>query len=215
LLLLATRVTRRSFAIAAASSSTATCAPSVWRVLRLYPTTARRHVSAPRRRPPHTSPPITFDGPTLARVVRVTRGSRDAHGAREQRHMISSSNQQPQVYASRSDNGTSDNKTFPEYSPRPARDRSRRGDRQPCAEHRVFRTVDRDHALAGQVAGACSREKAGILGCLRDCQSQRAGVGGLRILPVLVRERVLFIGTQFSILYTSMYSPAEAATPRA
>ena len=30
-----------------------------------------------------------------------------------------------------------------------------------------------------------------------------------------VRERVLFIGTQFSILYTSMYSPAEAATPRA
>ena len=32
---------------------------------------------------------------------------------------------------------------------------------------------------------------------------------------VLDRERVLFIGTQFSILYTSMYSPAEAATPRA
>ena len=30
-----------------------------------------------------------------------------------------------------------------------------------------------------------------------------------------VRERVLFIGTKFSILYTSMYSPAEAATPRA
>jgi hypothetical protein len=29
------------------------------------------------------------------------------------------------------------------------------------------------------------------------------------------RERVLFIGTQFSILYTSMYSPAETATPRA
>ena len=26
------------------------------------------------------------------------------------------------------------------------------------------------------------------------------------------RECVLFIGTQFSILYTSMYSPAEAAT---
>jgi hypothetical protein len=25
----------------------------------------------------------------------------------------------------------------------------------------------------------------------------------------------LFIGTQFSILYTSMYLPAEAATPRA
>jgi hypothetical protein len=31
----------------------------------------------------------------------------------------------------------------------------------------------------------------------------------------LCGERVLFIGTQFSILYTSMYSPAEAATPRA
>ena len=30
-----------------------------------------------------------------------------------------------------------------------------------------------------------------------------------------MRERVLFIGTQFSILYSSMYSPAEAATPRA
>ena len=28
------------------------------------------------------------------------------------------------------------------------------------------------------------------------------------------RERVLFIGIQFSILYTSMYSPAEAATTR-
>jgi hypothetical protein len=27
------------------------------------------------------------------------------------------------------------------------------------------------------------------------------------------RERVLFNGTQFGILYTSMYSPAEAATP--
>jgi hypothetical protein len=32
---------------------------------------------------------------------------------------------------------------------------------------------------------------------------------------VEAEERVLFIGTQFSILYTSMYSPAEAATPRA
>jgi hypothetical protein len=36
----------------------------------------------------------------------------------------------------------------------------------------------------------------------------------LRLL-LLSRERVLFIGTQFSILYTSMYSPAEAATSRA
>ena len=31
-------------------------------------------------------------------------------------------------------------------------------------------------------------------------------------LALQIRERVLFIGTQFSILYTSMYSPAEAAT---
>ena len=30
--------------------------------------------------------------------------------------------------------------------------------------------------------------------------------------PRCLRESVLFIGTQFSILYTSMYSPAEAAT---
>ena len=33
--------------------------------------------------------------------------------------------------------------------------------------------------------------------------------------PPFTQERVLFIGTQFRILYTSMYSPAEAATPRA
>ena len=37
----------------------------------------------------------------------------------------------------------------------------------------------------------------------------------LRAKRLSNRERVLFIGTQFSILYTSMYSPAEAATPRA
>ena len=34
----------------------------------------------------------------------------------------------------------------------------------------------------------------------------------LALAHALFRERVLFIGTQFSILYTSMYSPAEAAT---
>jgi hypothetical protein len=33
--------------------------------------------------------------------------------------------------------------------------------------------------------------------------------------PRSTRESVLFIGTQFSILYTSMYSLVEAATPRA
>ncbi len=36
-----------------------------------------------------------------------------------------------------------------------------------------------------------------------------------RYRGIVGRERVLFIGTKFSILYTSMYSPAEAATPRA
>jgi hypothetical protein len=38
----------------------------------------------------------------------------------------------------------------------------------------------------------------------------RARVRRLKMAPA--RESVLFIGTQFSILYTSMYSPAEAAT---
>jgi hypothetical protein len=39
-------------------------------------------------------------------------------GAREHRRVIGSSQQTPE--SSRSDNGTSDNKTLPEYSPRPA-----------------------------------------------------------------------------------------------
>ena len=58
------------------------------------------------------------EGDGVPRSARVARGAR---GAREQRRMISC-NQQPQVYASRSANGTYDNKTLPEYSPRPARD---------------------------------------------------------------------------------------------
>jgi hypothetical protein len=41
---------------------------------------------------------------------------------------------------------------------------------------------------------------------------QRCGVAVLRATTP-TRERVLFIGTQFSILYTSMYSPAGAASP--
>ena len=36
-----------------------------------------------------------------------------------------------------------------------------------------------------------------------------------RAKRLLWGERVLFIGTQFSILYTSMYSQAETVTPRA
>jgi hypothetical protein len=42
-----------------------------------------------------------------------------------------------------------------------------------------------------------------------------AGVRGRNKAGVEEPESVLFIGTQFSILYTSMYSPAETATPRA
>ena len=38
------------------------------------------------------------------------------------------------------------------------------------------------------------------------------GDDGMRHLPVRGVEREFFIGTKFSILYTSMYSPAEAAT---
>ena len=54
-----------------------------------------------------------------------------------------------------------------------------------------------------------------------DCTTQPAAVvAPLQVPRTLqpgetLKERVLFIGTQFSILYTSMYSPAEAATPRA
>ena len=45
------------------------CAQAI--ALRGAPTTARRHVSAPRRRPPPHLAADHFDGPTLARVVRV------------------------------------------------------------------------------------------------------------------------------------------------
>jgi hypothetical protein len=46
---------------------------------------------------------------------------------------------------------------------------------------------------------------------LKGCE-RRAGEGivGEEVGEGRERERVLFIGTQFSILYTSMYSPAEA-----
>jgi hypothetical protein len=53
----------------------------------------------------------------------------------------------------------------------------------------------------------------------RGGEEEKLGEGVLRLMGARrtrgQRERVLFIGTQFSILYTSMYSPAEAATPRA
>jgi hypothetical protein len=52
--------------------------------------------------------------------------------------------------------------------------------------------------------------------------AQRENFGNVDLVPALRAhmrlcevESVLFIGTQFSILYTSMYSPAETATPRA
>ena len=59
---------------------------------------------------------------------------------------------------------------------------------------------------------ACSRCAPRILA---HCQQQ--SLAGLRREPTRAaalrnRERVLFIGTQFSILYTSMYSPAGAAS---
>jgi hypothetical protein len=82
----------------------------------------------------------------------------------------------------------------------------------------------------------CNSNFSGTALCLRtapplkgshakDCQTN-VSVGEEIMLAMLLgdwggalkrlnRERVLFIGTQFSILYTSMYSPAEAATPRA
>jgi hypothetical protein len=49
------------------------------------------------------------------------------------------------------------------------------------------------------------------LGNVLDAWGKTGGQQG----DPLERESVLFIGTQFSILYTSMYSPAETATPRA
>jgi len=48
---------------------------------------------------------------------------------------------------------------------------------------------------------------------VRDCErGMRPNVEASTRRDRAERERVLFIGTQFSILYTSMYSQAEAAT---
>jgi hypothetical protein len=74
--LLVTRHTRRSFAIAAASSSTATGAPSVWHVLRLWRCVAPPPQLVATSLPlaacrPHTSSPMTIPGPTIGRVARV------------------------------------------------------------------------------------------------------------------------------------------------
>ena len=73
--LLVTRHTRRSFAIAAASSSTATGAPLAWRAqavaLRGAPpqlVATSLPLAACR---PHTLPPITFPVPTMGRVAKV------------------------------------------------------------------------------------------------------------------------------------------------
>ena len=52
----------------------------------------------------------------------------------------------------------------------------------------------------------CSFDRPGLTGSFET--AARAALTPLQTQ----RERVLFIGTQFSILYTSMYSPAEAAT---
>ena len=69
--------------------------------------------------------------------------------------------------------------------------------------HRV-RTIASSSAWVSLDAGTVSYGVPVSVHSLRFSLSSRRG-----------RERVLFIGTQFSILYTSMYSPAEAATPRA
>jgi hypothetical protein len=47
---------------------------------------------------------------------------------------------------------------------------------------------------------------------LRPCASSSMSGASQCSCSWVARERVLFIGTQFSILYTSMYSPAEAAS---
>ena len=72
--------------------------------------------------------------------------------------------------------------------------------------HRVWtiRTIVSSSAQVSFDAGTVSYGVPVSVHSLRFSLSSRRG-----------RERVLFIGTQFSILYTSMYSPAEAATPRA
>ena len=63
---------------------------------------------------------------------------------------------------------------------------------------------------ARRMDGFCN-QNADQLGSLAGLSLLTVYVGGLSLLT----ERVLFIGTQFSLLYTSMYSPAEAATSRA
>ena len=112
----------------------------------------------------HLSKPTT---PRLFNITRTRwqRGSRDARGAQEQRRMIGSSQQPPESSLTQRQRHVRQQdapRVFPATRMRWMRDR------QPCAENRVFGRVARGHALAGRVAGACRREKAGILGWLRD-----------------------------------------------
>ena len=68
----------------------------------------------------------------------------------------------------------------------------------------------------------CTCHEGGLRSCcedhptckrVRDCErGMRPNVEASTRRDRAERERVLFIGTQFSILYTSMYSQAEAAT---
>jgi hypothetical protein len=74
--LLVTRLTRRIFAITAASSSTATGVSSAWHVIKPWRCVALPPQLVATSLPlaacrPHTSPLITFPGLTLARVARV------------------------------------------------------------------------------------------------------------------------------------------------
>jgi hypothetical protein len=66
--------------------------------------------------------------------------------------------------------------------------------------------------LCGLVCPSRTSERGGEGDCVKEEGEEK---GSARGSVHWGRERVLFIGTQFSILYTSMYSPAEAATSRA
>jgi hypothetical protein len=62
-------------------------------------------------------------------------------------------------------------------------------------------------AQIGVVEGRCGA---------KPCTPHPVLAAVMSLLPLAaISESVLFIGTEFSILYTSRYSPAEAATPRA
>jgi hypothetical protein len=84
-------------------------------------------------------------------------------------------------------------------------------------------TQERMQGLRGRLhlrAQPQEEQVRGLRGCLHlripSCEERVQGLQatqGELAAAGSQRERVLFIGTQFSILYTSMYSPAGAASP--